>query len=333
MLGDGKRPLREFIQALPKTETHLHLEGALPLALLRRVRPEFARPPASWARDFKYRDFAQFEKELLDMAFSWYTSAERYHEAARAVFAGHLAQNVKYVETSFASGSIEFLGLDGREVLDAILSAVPPGLEVRVFLGIHHNGRTPKMAPVLDDALTWPGLAGIDLHGTEDFPLEAWTVGYWAAARAAGKFTKAHAGEFMGADFVRRVLGELQPQRIEHGIRAVEDPALVEELRHRGLTLDVCPISNAKLGPGVTLANHPIRRLFDAGVKVTVSTDDPVCFGSTLNDEYAALAEQSGFTRRELVRLARNGFEAALLSDALKQPWLDQLDAIAGGES
>src|SRR5262245_54142323 len=126
------RSLRDFIQSLPKTETHLHLEGALPFELLQRVRPEFQSAPASWAGDYKFADFAHFERELLDMAFSWFTSPERYHEAAKIIFAGHVAQNVKYVETSFASGGVEFAGLDGKAVLDAIRAAVPPRLEVRI---------------------------------------------------------------------------------------------------------------------------------------------------------------------------------------------------------
>lgn len=318
--------LFDFVQSLPKTETHLHLEGALPLELLRQVRPEFAEPPISWAHNFKFRDFAHFEKELLDMAFSWFTSPVRYHEAAKVIFARLAAQNVKYLETSFASGVIEFGGLNGKEVLGAIRAAVPDGLEVRVFLGIHHNGAGPTMMPVLEEALGWGDLAGIDLHGFEDAPIEPWTAPYWAAARQAGKYTKAHAGEFMGADFVQKIMDELQPSRIEHGVRAVENPAVVRELIRRGIALDMCPISNHKLMPGISLANHPIRRLFDAGVKVTVSTDDPICFGNRINDEYGALAARSGFTRKELVQLARNGFDVALMSAAQKRPWLDELD-------
>jgi adenosine deaminase len=324
-------PHFDFVQSLPKTETHLHLEGALPLELLRRVRPEFAQPPISWAHNFKFRDFEHFEKELLDMAFSWFTSPARYHEAARVIFARLASQNVKYVETSFASGVIEFLGLSGREVLGAIRSAVPEGLEVRVFLGIHHNGAGPKMMPVLEDALSWGDLAGIDLHGTESFPVEPWTAPYWEAARKAGKYTKAHAGEFMGADFVNKILDELRPSRIEHGVRAIESPAVVQEIIRRGIGLDVCPISNHKLMPGISLANHPIRRLFDAGVKVTISTDDPISFGNRINDEYVALADRSGFSRKELVQIARNGFEVALMTEEQKQPWLAQLDAMSPG--
>jgi adenosine deaminase len=320
--------LAAFIQALPKTETHLHIEGALPLELLQRVRPEFARPPASWARDFKFRDFAHFEGELLEMAFSWYTSAERYHEAAKLIFARHVEQNVRYVETSFASGAVEFVGVNGREVLAAIREAVPPGLEVRVFFGLHHNGAGPKMRPVLEDALGWKDLAGIDLHGPENLPLEPWTADYWAATRRAGKYTKAHAGEFMGPAFVRRVLDELQPQRIEHGVRAAEDPGLVAELKRRGVALDVCPLSNHKLMPGVTLARHPIRELFDAGVTVTVSTDDPISFGNTLNEEYAALAEQRGFKRSELAQLARNGWLVADVPARHREQMLAEIDRL-----
>ena len=132
----------------------------------------------------------------------------------------------------------------------------------------------------------------------------------------------------MGADFVRRILEEIRPQRLEHGVRAIEDLDLVAEIKRRGVALDLCPISNHKLMPGITLAAHPIRQLFDAGVKVTVSTDDPISFGSSLTDEYAALAEHGGFSRRELAILARNGFEVALMTDAQKKPWLDQLDVV-----
>lgn len=320
-----------FAQSLPKTETHLHLEGALPLELLRRVRPEFATPPASWSHNFKFRDFGHFEKELLDMAFSWFTSPARYHEAAKVIFARLASQNVKYLETSFASGALEFLGLNGREVLSAIHSAVPEGLEVRIFLGIHHNGAGPNMMPVLEEALGWKELAGIDLHGFEDAPLEPWTAPYWEAARQAGKYTKAHAGEFMGADFVKRILDELKPSRIEHGTRAIENRAVVQELIARGIALDMCPISNHKLMPGISFANHPIRRLFDAGVKVTISTDDPISFGNRINDEYVALADKGGFSRPELVKIARNGFDVALMSQAQKQPWLDELERRSAG--
>ena len=164
--------------------------------------------------------------------------------------------------------------------------------------------------------------------GPEDRPVESWTAGYWEEARRAGKYTKAHAGEFMGSDFVRRILDELRPHRIEHGVRAAEDPAVVAEIVRRGIALDVCPISNHKLMPGVSLGTHPIRALMRAGVKVTVSTDDPVCFGNTICGEYEALADSQAFTREELAQIARNGFEVALLGEDGKDRWTLAIESL-----
>lgn len=320
-------PLSEFVRLLPKTETHLHFEGALPLELLRQVAPEFSS--SSWQGNFKYDGFDQFLHDLLQKQAAWFTSVERYHAAARQLFIRHLAENVRYVEVSVASGALEAANLDGRDVFAAIIEAIPPGLEVRVFLGIHRDGNTPKMASTLAECVGWPELAGIDLHGYEGLPIEPWTAPLWRAARKHGKLTKAHAGEFGGPDSVRRVLEHLEPERIEHGVRATEEPRLVEELVRRGVALDMCPISNHMLVPGIRLDNHPIRELFDAGVTVTLSTDNPVCFGNTVSDEYVALAERRGFSRRELIELARNGFRVSLLSEEAKRHYYEDLDALA----
>ncbi len=319
-------PLSDYIRRLPKTETHLHIEGAVPWELLPRVDAKrFAQPPSSWAADFRFNSFAHFEKELLDMAFAWYTSPERYHEAAKMVFQGLVAQNVRYVETSFASGIVEFGGVPGREIAEAIVAAAPPGLEVRVFMGIHHTGCTPKMEPILADSLSWKALTGLDLHGVETLPLEDWTRRLWPAARAAGKYTKAHAGEFCGADFVRVVIEELGAQRVEHGVRAIEDPAVVALAVQRGVAFDVCPISNVKLGVVPSLREHPIRKLREAGVICTLSTDDPISFGNTLQDEYEGLARELAFTPAELADVARAGFKVALVDQAKRDRWIREV--------
>lgn len=320
--------LERFLRALPKTETHLHIEGGLPWELYERVCPG-AVPPASWANDFKYRDFAHFESELLQMAATWYTAAERYHEAAKMQFEQLRAQNVRYIECSFASGMVEFMGIDGREIAQAIAEAAPADVTVRVFLGIHHNGCGPKMRPVIEDALSWAELAGVDLHGTEDFELEPWTAEIWQAAKAAGKYTKAHAGEFCGADFVERILDEVRPHRIQHGTRAAERAPTLARLAAEGIGLDMCPISNAKLMPGISLENHPIGRMMEAGVCVSVSTDDPLCFGNTLLEEYAVLHTFQGFDAQQLKQVARNGWRLALVDEALRHSMLAQIDAVS----
>ena len=318
-----------FIQSLPKTETHLHIEGALPWECLQSLDPQkYKEPPLSWEASFRFRDFAQFETELIGYAAAWYTSAGRYHEAAKRIFARHLQQNVKYVETSFASAMLQWKGLCGAEVAAAIKAAAPPGLEVRVFMGLHRTGEDSWLHKLCNDALNWEALDGIDLHGDETLPLEKWSCLLWQRAREAGKMTKAHAGEFGGADSVSTVIKQLGIRRIEHGIRAFEDKKLVHQLCELGVVLDICPISNLKLGVIGSMAEHPIRQLYDAGVSCTLSTDDPISFGNTVGQEYQMLADHLAFSRSELCHIARNGFEAALMTDAQKQPYLDELDAL-----
>ncbi len=325
--------LKDFLRQLPKTETHLHLEGALPWHLIHELYPErFAEPPESWKDGYKFSDFAHFEHELLEMAGAWFTSPERYHEAACLVFEGlYKQENVRYLETSFASGVIEFFSLDCKAVLDAIVAAVPDGMVVRVFMGIHHDGYTEKSAPFIEDCLDWEALAGVDLHGTETTPLEPWTRDLWQRARDAGKCTKAHAGEFAGADFVARVIDELGVRRIQHGVRSVEDPQVLQKLVDVQASLDVCPISNIKLDVIEDMAQHPIRQLVDAGIPCTISTDDPISFGNTLTMEYTALHSDLGFTYNELANLARNGFRNALVDDNQFLPVLAEIDDLLKG--
>jgi adenosine deaminase len=321
--------LLSFIQSLPKTETHLHIEGALPWELLQGLEPErFAEPPASWADDYRFESFARFEEELLAMAFPWFTSPERYHEAAKLIFQRQVEQNVKYVETSFASGVVEFGGLDGEAIAEAIKAAAPEGLLVRVFMGIHRTGYTDRSRPFLDACSRWEHLDGIDLHGPETLPLEAWAPRLWRRVAEEGKQVKAHAGEFGPAENVRQVIDELGVKRVQHGVRAIEDPALVRRLADEGVALDVCPISNVKLAVVASFEEHPLSALLDAGVVCTVSTDDPLSFGNTLTQEYLALAGSMGFSRRRLAEVARNGFRVAVCDSSVTEPHIRALDAI-----
>lgn len=318
-----------FIQSLPKTETHLHIEGALPYELLHDWDPQrWPANPAFRERGYRYSDFPNFEKQLLDHALPWFTSAERYYEAAKVIFARHVAQNVKYVETSFHLPVTGFINVPGPEIIAAIRAAAPVELTLRVFAGMLRSDINGPLRATIDQLDGWEHLAGVDLHGVESMPTETGTAEVWARLRAAGKVTKCHAGEFGGPDRVREAIELLGVTRVQHGVRAIEDPAVVKLAADRGVTFDVCPISNIGLQVFPTMADHPIRRLMQAGVRCTVSTDDPLCFANTVNEEYLALAHGLGFTRQELAYVARNGFEVAPLPTEKKQPWIDQLSAI-----
>lgn len=323
-----------FIQSLPKTETHLHIEGALPYELLRAWRPEtYPENPYFHAPEFRYPSFAKFDEILLGHALTWFVSAERYHEAAKAIFAKHVAQNVRYVETSFHLPVSGFIGVPGREIAAAIRAAVPAGLEVRIFAGMLRTDYGGPMRTVIDDLGNWEDLAGVDLHGHEPVPTEPWTAKVWARLRAAGKVTKVHAGEFDGAHRVREAIEVLGATRIQHGVRAAEDAAVVALAAERGVTFDVCPLSNVKLGVVRSLAAHPLRALMASGVRCTISTDDPLVFNNTLNGEYAALASEAGFTKAELARLAKNGWEVADVPVAMRAAMVAEIDRLVAKSS
>lgn len=321
--------LRSLVQKLPKTETHLHLEGALPYEELARGLPgQFPDDPHFLQTDYRYPDFTTFEQILLAHAVPWFTSAERYHQAAKAVFARQLEQNVRYVETSFHLGVLEITGMPGEEVVAAIKEAAPPGLTVRVFMGMlrpHYQGVARK---IIDDMPNWKNLDGVDLHGHEDLPLEEWTVRAWAEMRQAGKETKAHAGEFGDPENVREALDRLAVKRIQHGIGAAADDALVDRLVAEEVTLDVCPVSNYKLRAVEDWSAHPIARMLRRGVRCTVSTDDPLVIGNTLSDEYYALSLFLGLSVAELKQVARNGFRCATMPAAEKDRLNAEIDAL-----
>ena len=310
---------RQFIANVPKTETHLHIEGALPWELLERIDPEeFSQIPYFRKSEFRYQSFEQFESILIEHAMRWFNSTESYFEAARLIFNKHVQQNVKYVEISFHAGMIEFLKLPGKEILKAILDAAPTELEVRVFLGISRNAYTSYLGPILEEALYWDDLAGIDLHGLESLPLESWTVPFWERARSVGKVVKAHAGEFGPASNVRQAVAELKVKRIQHGTRSVEDEDVMKLLTDEDITLDMCPISNYKLRVIGDWSEHPIKIFIRNGIRCTISTDDPLSFNNSIIDEYMTLHEKLSLGIPELAGLIINGFDIADLPQEKK---------------
>ncbi|MBH53183.1 MAG: adenosine deaminase [Opitutaceae bacterium] len=322
-------PLFDFIQSLPKTETHLHIEGAVPWELLQETFPgEFENYPDAWASDFRYDSFTQFEDEILGFAHRYYTSPDRYYESAKRVFQRHLNQNVRYVETSFHLGIVELIGGPGKDILEAIRAAVPDELEVRIFLGMVRDHYRGELIPLLDQIHTWDDLDGIDMHGHETIPWRDWAGVLWKRVQESGKLTKSHAGEFEGAKDVNTALDLLGTKRIQHGIGAAFDPPTLQRLLDENVALDMCPVSNVKLRSVSDARSHPIRKLFDAGVRLTISTDDPTVFGNDLVHDFEILIKDLSFTPKEVIQVVRNGFEVALVEEDQRQAWIKELDQI-----
>jgi adenine deaminase len=320
---------REQLKEMPKGEFHLHMEGSLPYSLLREMNPKkYAHLPPFWKQNYRYASFADFDQTLLAMAGEWFTSVERYHTAAKAILDDAREQGVRYLEISIASGSLEVAGIDLYEVAAAIKSTVPADMTVRLFLGIHHGGYSSWQSNI-DAGLDCPNLDGLDIHGDETDPLGKWALSLFAQARKKGKFTKCHAGEFMGPDFINRVVNELALTRLEHGVRAAESKETLALLAEKKVTLDICPVSNIKLQVAPSYEEHPLRTLVDAGISCTINRDDPLLFGSTLEEEYHLVQEQMKFNDTEILNLVKNGFDTALISDEKRKALYKELEEFA----
>jgi adenosine deaminase len=328
----GLPPLsdRAYVRALPKTETHLHLEGALPYALLQAWDPvRFPESPPFRDPGYRFPSFPAFDAVLLGHALPWFISADRYHQAARLIFAQHVVDGVQYVETSFHLGVSEMIGVPAREILAAIRAAVPPGLKVRVFAGMLRSDYRGALRATIDDLENWDDLAGVDLHGHEAAATEPWTARVWGRLRRAGKVTKAHAGEFDGPQRVREAIEILGVRRVQHGVRAIEDPEVLALARERGVVFDVCPISNVRLGLYRSLAEHPLRAIRDSGVRCTVSTDDPLVFGNSLGDEYAGLLTEGGWSRAEVSAIVRESWAVADVPVEVRRAAETEIDRVS----
>ncbi|MGB3315450.1 MAG: adenosine deaminase, partial [Albidovulum sp.] len=288
-------------QAHPKVELHLHLEGAAPPAFIRGIAAE-KKMDISGIFDergnYSYTDFWHFLK-VYEAATDPLKTPEDYHRLTLAVLEESAASGVVYSETFL---SPDFCG--GRDVgawreyLHAIREAADlaerrDGIILRgIVTAIRHFGPEKARETALCAAETagdWIvgfGLAGDEKMGApKDF---AWS---FDAAREAGLRPTAHAGEWGGPESVRVAIRDLGVERIGHGVRAIEDLALVDEIAEKGIVLEVCPGSNVALGVYPDWRAHPIHHLRERGVKVTVSTDDPPFFHTTMAREYQMLAE------------------------------------------
>lgn len=311
--------------ALPKVELHLHLEGGAPPAFIRGLAKEkhidiggiFA-PDGSYA----YRDFDHFLK-VYDAACTVLTGPRDFYRLVLAVLEQSAANGVVYSETfvspDFCGGS----DLSAwRDYLAAMEEAADEaertfGITLRAIVTcLRHEGPEKARAAARCAVetkgrfLTGFGMAGAELVGCPgDFAYS------FDMAREAGLPLTCHAGEWGGADMVADTLRDLRVARIGHGINAIHDEALVDKLAEEGVVLEVCPGSNVFLNAVPSWGKHPIERLRARGVKVTVSTDDPPFFNTTMNDEYAMLHRTFGWTADDFAALNAVALDAAFCDD------------------
>ncbi|SES13113.1 adenosine deaminase [Tranquillimonas rosea] len=312
----------------PKLELHLHLEGAAPPGLIRDMARE-KRVDLSGVFDarghYHYDDFLGFLR-LYEAVVSVLRTPEDFRRLTRAVLAESAANGVIYTEAFLSPDFCGGRDLSAwRDYLAAIRDAADEaerqdGIVMRgIVTCIRHFGpdaarQTARCAAeTADDWLTGFGIAGDEnAYRPGDF---AWA---FDCAREAGLRLTAHAGEWGGAQSVREALADLRVARIGHGVHAIEDPALVERLAEDGVTLEVCPGSNVALGVYRDWRRHPIEALRAKGVKVTVSTDDPPFFHTSMRHEYDRLAETFDWDETVFAEVERNAAQAAFCDEATR---------------
>ena len=334
--ADLARRLRE----MPKVELHVHLEGAMDADAVwamaeRNGTPMPAATLEEWRTFYTFRDFDHFIQVYTAAARAMRTP-EDWVFMVEHFCARQAAQGVMYTE-AFLSASFMLQMLPAEVLLDALAAGLAAGearhgVRVRFLPDIARHVPATQRA-VLDFVTLGHerGLfLGLGLGGPEvGFPPELFTDTY-AEARRRGLQVVAHAGETLGAASVRGAIEALGAERIGHGVRCLEDPAVVALARDRRVPFEVCPTSNYRLKVVAPDAPHPLRRMVDAGLVCTVNSDDPPMFGTTLVDEYLLLAGQ-GFTWDELWQLNRTALDVTFLDGAERERYRARYDAWLAG--
>jgi adenosine deaminase/aminodeoxyfutalosine deaminase len=296
--------------SLRRAELHLHLEGSVTPATLKELDPELTDEEI--ARELSYNDFDGFIR-----AYVWVNRRLRtpsdYALVARRLFEQLAAQGICYAEVILSAGVILWKKQDLTAVFRALereaeCSPVP----VRWILDATRQWGGLAAEPVFKFAAANQarGIVGIGLGGFEELGPARLFTKLFDEARDRGLKLTCHAGETTNAQSVWDALA-IGSDRIGHGIRAIDDPALLDELRYRDVALEICISSNVRTGAVASLEEHPVRRLFEAGVPIVLNTDDPALFECSLEGEYRLAAERFGFSRAELERLAANSFKYA----------------------
>lgn len=331
--------LEEFIAGIPKAELHLHLEGTFEpelmfeIAYRNRLKLNFNSIEELKAA-YQFRNLQEFldiyysgvhvlleEQDFYDLTWSYLL---KIHE-----------QNVFHTELSFDPQTHFSRGIPFKKVISGIHRALADGQEKlgissRLILSILRHLSEESAFQILQEAVEykdWITVVGLDSSEYGHPPSKFERIFAWA--RKEGFLTVAHAGEEGPPEYVWEALNLLKVSRIDHGNRSLEDSLLVEELVKMKIPLTICPLSNIKLKVVRNMTKHPLAKMLDIGMMVTVNSDDPAYFGGYLNENYLTVAEALNLTRDQIVQLAKNSFTASFLSESEKQEMIEKVDQYA----
>jgi adenosine deaminase len=312
---------------IPKAELHVHLEGTAPPELIARIaaRNRLEIPERMLGDDgrFRYTDFLDFLR-TYDLAASVIRTGEDYRDITYEYLCSCARGGAIYVELTASPDHAALVGMSDEEHWGGIAQGIDDarrdtGIEGRILISAVRNFGVEQALRVAEHAASRPHpyVVGFSMAGDEaGFPAHDFAEVYRIAADA-GLGCTIHAGEWAGAESVRAAL-ELPVTRISHGVRAVEDPGVVDELAARRIVLECCPTSNVVLGVYSSYEEHPLPALRAAGVPVTLGSDDPPYFGATVEGEYAICAARMGFGDDVLREITTTAIDAAFCGEELK---------------
>jgi adenosine deaminase len=331
-----RKSLRETLQNLPKVDLHRHLEGSLRLSTLAEIAREHGvdlpsydveelRPYVQVTTD-EQPDFHAFLEKFSFLA-RFYPKLECVDRIAYEAVADAAHDNVKYLELRFNPVTLALSqGFYFEEVMEWVISAVKRaeqdfGIKVRLLTTIRRDYDQDIAGRVVDMAIHYAdqSIVGLDLAGDEvNYPARPFAE-LFNEAREAGLGITIHAGEATGPESVRIAIEFLGADRIGHGVRACEDLAVMDMVRERGITLEVCPTSNIQTAAVTAITKHPLRAFHQIGLPVTINTDDPSVSNTTLTDEYMVAVRGIGVTVPEIEQMILTGVRAAFLPQSERE--------------
>ncbi len=336
MVNPTSMSLEQFIAALPKAELHVHLEGSLePELLFRLARRNDI--PLRWHSEEELRagyDFANLE-DFLTLYFDGcrvLVEDQDFYDATAGYLMRASQENVRRAEIFIGPQSFTEHGVPLAAIMRGILAAIQDartrtGISAGVIVSVHRHRPLAEALQLLDDLTPWAGeVLGVGMGGPE--------VGYppgrfrrfFGAAKARGYRTTVHAGEEGPASYIEEALRELNPDRIDHGVAALQCESLIRALAERQTPLTVCPLSNVRLKVVPSLDAHPLKAMLRRGLRVSVHSDDPPYFGGSVNENYHACQQALQLSVQDLAQLARNSFLSCFAPPEEIQSGVDIVD-------
>ena len=323
-----------WFKKIPKIELHIHLEGAIPhqalFDLIQKYGGDLSIPDITALRKrFKYKNFSQF-LETWSWKDKFLRNYEDFEYIAELTARDMVDQNIHYAEMFFSPSPFVKHGLASQKLVHAIrkgLSKVPE-IEIALIADLVRNyGPISEMKTLKAlNEVKGCGIIGIGIGGSEHkYPPEPFNKLY-QEARNMGFRTTAHAGEASGPKSIWGAIKELKVDRIGHGTRICEDPKLFNYILKNKIPIELCPVSNVRTGVVKSLKMHPIRKYFDYGFIISINTDDPKMFDTSIADEYRLLVEDCGFSKRDICKIIQLGIRSSWMSEEKKQSFISKFE-------